>query len=143
LPALADAFARDRRGGQLGLATLMLLALGAVLVARLAGAPSPALVADPSASATARPTASPSGAPAGTMEPTARPTASVPPSTPGSTSSPVPATPEPVPTTYTVRPGDTLVGIAARFGTTVAALAELNGITDPGRIRPGQVLRLP
>src|SRR5690606_4025239 len=29
---------------------------------------------------------------------------------------------------YTVRPGDTLSGIAARFGTTAQALAEANGI---------------
>jgi LysM repeat protein len=42
-----------------------------------------------------------------------------------------------------VRPGDSLTAIAARFGTTVAVLAELNGISDPARIRAGQVLQLP
>lgn len=44
--------------------------------------------------------------------------------------------------TYTVVSGDTLSGIAARYGTTVAALASLNGISNPNLIRVGQVLRL-
>ena len=39
---------------------------------------------------------------------------------------------------YTVRPGDTLSGIASRFGTTYQALAESNGIADPDLIFPGQ-----
>ena len=44
-----------------------------------------------------------------------------------------PAKPGPapsVPKEYTVRPGDTLSEIAARFGTTVSRLAALNGIAD-------------
>ncbi len=45
--------------------------------------------------------------------------------------------------TYTVRPGDTLWAIARRYGTTVTALAAANGIQDPDRICPGQVLRIP
>lgn len=44
--------------------------------------------------------------------------------------------------TYTVHRGDTLSGIATRFDTTVAALAELNGIDDPNLIYVGQVLRV-
>lgn len=44
---------------------------------------------------------------------------------------------------YTVRPGDTLWAIAARFGTTVSALAKLNNLTNPDLIYPGQVLLLP
>jgi len=44
--------------------------------------------------------------------------------------------------TYTVRPGDTLSGIAARFGTTAAALATQNGLANPELIYVGQVLRL-
>lgn len=44
--------------------------------------------------------------------------------------------------TYTVVAGDTLSGIAARFGTTVAALVAANGIANPNLIRVGQVLRL-
>ncbi|MFN7132144.1 MAG: LysM peptidoglycan-binding domain-containing protein [Myxococcales bacterium] len=46
-------------------------------------------------------------------------------------------------TTYTIRSGDTLSLIAARHRTTVQALASLNRIGDPNRIRPGQVLRIP
>lgn len=42
--------------------------------------------------------------------------------------------------TYTVQPGDTLSGIAARFGTTYQRLAEVNGIANPNLIYPGQVL---
>ena len=44
--------------------------------------------------------------------------------------------------TYTVRSGDTLSEIAARFGTSANQLASLNGISNPNRIYPGQVLRL-
>ncbi|MFT3711918.1 MAG: LysM peptidoglycan-binding domain-containing protein [Archangium sp.] len=45
--------------------------------------------------------------------------------------------------TYRVRSGDTLSGIASRYGTTVSALASLNGISNPNMIYAGQVLRLP
>ena len=44
--------------------------------------------------------------------------------------------------TYTVRRGDTLWAIARRFGTTVSAIASENGIQNPSRIYPGQVLRI-
>jgi LysM repeat protein len=44
--------------------------------------------------------------------------------------------------TYTVRRGDTLFRIAQQFGTTVAQLAYLNGITNPSTIYSGQVLVL-
>jgi LysM domain len=47
--------------------------------------------------------------------------------------------------TYVVQPGDTLSGIAAReLGSARLAdeLARLNGITDPGALRIGQVLKL-
>lgn len=44
--------------------------------------------------------------------------------------------------TYTVVAGDTLSGIAARYGTTVANLAAINGISNPNLINVGQVLRL-
>ena len=40
--------------------------------------------------------------------------------------------------TYTVKKGDTLSGIAARYGTTYQKLAKDNGISDPDRIYPGQ-----
>jgi cell wall-associated NlpC family hydrolase len=44
--------------------------------------------------------------------------------------------------TYTVASGDTLSSIAARFGTSYQALAQINGISDPNLIQVGQVLRL-
>jgi len=44
---------------------------------------------------------------------------------------------------YTVRWGDTLYSIARRFGTTVAAIAQANGIINPAYIRVGQVLFVP
>lgn len=45
--------------------------------------------------------------------------------------------------TYTVQRGDTLWGIALRYGATVQALAAANHIADPNLILPGQVLRIP
>lgn len=44
---------------------------------------------------------------------------------------------------YTVKKGDTLSGIARKYGTTVAALAATNGIANPNLIRVGQVLKIP
>ncbi len=77
---------------------------------------------------------------------------------PSATSTPVPAQPTatPVPPTvdptatattgpvnYTVQPGDSLSGIAARYGISQDVLAAANGITDPNRIYAGQVLTIP
>ena len=45
--------------------------------------------------------------------------------------------------TYVVQAGDTLSGIATKFGTTVANLVSLNNISDPNLIYVGQVLKLP
>lgn len=56
------------------------------------------------------------------------------------------ATPAPQPSnnsaTYTVQSGDTLSGIAAKFGTTYQKIAADNGIANPNIIHPGQVLRI-
>lgn len=41
---------------------------------------------------------------------------------------------------YQVRPGDTLTGIAARHGVSVAELVSLNGLANPDRLLVGQVL---
>lgn len=46
------------------------------------------------------------------------------------------------PVTYTVKPGDTLSGIAARYGTTYQAIAAKNGIANPNLIYPGQTLKI-
>jgi membrane-bound lytic murein transglycosylase D len=45
--------------------------------------------------------------------------------------------------TYRVKHGDNLGGIARRHGTSVKALQNLNGITDPRRLRAGAVIKLP
>jgi LysM repeat protein len=45
--------------------------------------------------------------------------------------------------TVTVRSGDSLSKFAAQHGTSVRALADANGITNPDRIRIGQTLVIP
>jgi LysM repeat protein len=53
------------------------------------------------------------------------------------------AAPPPEPERYRVRAGDTLGSIARRTGVSERSLASLNGIDDPRRLRPGQLLVLP
>jgi LysM repeat protein len=64
------------------------------------------------------------------------------PTTPGATPVPQPTAVPTTAQTYTVVAGDTLSKIAAQFGTTVAALASANGITNPNLIYVGQVLKI-
>lgn len=44
---------------------------------------------------------------------------------------------------YTVKPGDTLSGIATKYGTTFQELAEYNGISNPNLIYPEQKIKIP
>lgn len=44
--------------------------------------------------------------------------------------------------TYTVKSGDTLSGIAQKYGTTYQAIAQKNGMSNPNKIYPGQELRI-
>lgn len=44
---------------------------------------------------------------------------------------------------YTVQKGDTLSGIAAKYGTTYQKIAAYNGITNPNLIRVGQKIKIP
>jgi LysM repeat protein len=69
--------------------------------------------------------------------------------------SPAPPTVEPAPTQatttgtggqyvlYKVKQGDTVASIAAQYGTTITAVANLNGLTDPSLIVVGQELKIP
>lgn len=69
--------------------------------------------------------------------------ASSPPVAPAPAPAPTPPAPAPAAgRTYVVASGDTLSGIAARFGTTYQELARINGIANPNVILAGQVLRL-
>jgi LysM repeat protein len=129
--------ARDRPAGQLALGALMLVAFAAIAFARLSGVGAGGLAAgagSPSPLAT-RAAALPTPTP--TPVPTAAPSAAT---------SPV-LTPAPNPTqptrTYKVKRGDTLIGIAARFGTTAPVLIDLNNIKNPARLAVGARLKLP
>ena len=64
------------------------------------------------------------------------------PSTPIPAPQPVEHVGHPATGTYTVQSGDTLSGIAAKFGTTYQILSAINGIGDPNQIWPGQVLKV-
>ena len=44
---------------------------------------------------------------------------------------------------YTVRPGDTLSGLAAQTGVSVDAMAAMNGLDPAGLLRAGTVIKLP
>ena len=69
----------------------------------------------------------------------------------GSGSTPAPATPPPATVTpapssgatYVVQRGDTLWGIARKFGVSQPAIMAANGITNPNRILAGQTLVIP
>lgn len=47
------------------------------------------------------------------------------------------------PSTYVVKKGDTLSGIANKYGTTYQKLASYNNIADPNKIYAGQVIQIP
>jgi len=64
--------------------------------------------------------------------------------TPGSYTPPPPPPPSSNPKTYTVKSGDTMSGIAAKFGISLAALENANPqIKNPNLIYPGEVLNIP
>ena len=128
------AAARDRPAGQIALASLMVVAFAAIALARLSGVGGVGLGAGASPSPQASVLAV---LPSPTPEPSPVPT-------PSATPSAAP-TPQPTPETrtYKVKRGDTLSGIAARFGTTVKVLVDLNDISNPSRIAIGARLKVP
>ena len=142
------AFRSERSLGQAALMMLMALAFALIVFAKLSGGTSPAGAADASASpratahasspgGSARPSSSSTGAPSAAPSSSAAASGG-----PGSSAS-AGATAKPVTKTYRVKSGDTLIGIAAKFGTTPKAIARLNGITNTANLKVGQVLRIP
>jgi nucleoid-associated protein YgaU len=133
LPSFGD----RRQLGQIGLVVLMVVALGAILLARLGQSDTPGLAGGsptPHASVHASPKTTPRPSATATSSP--GPSTSAPARTPG-------ASPTTKPATYKVKSGDTLSSIAARFHTTAKAIEDLNGLKSPFVIHPGEVLKLP
>jgi LysM repeat protein len=138
IPALGT----DRSTSQALLIVLLALAFAAILVAKMTagGGTTPAGLTEPSPTPHATALASQS---ASSSAPTSRPTA---PATSGSSASLAPATPGATAKavrTYKVKSGDTLIGIAAKYGTTPKAIAALNGIAVSSNLHIGQILKIP
>lgn len=139
-----------RTGGQALLVGLMALAFLILVVARTTAptAPGSPVPLASSGAAGGESAPAPGGSTGAVASSTPGPSTSpVPSSTPG-TVTPMPSatpatTPLPGGQTYTVQPGDTMSGIAAKFGTTVKAIAAANNIADPRVIHVGQVLLIP
>jgi len=135
----------ERLSGQAILVILLGLAFAAILAARLtagglpavadgATSPSPAGSVGASAQASSHPaTSRPSGSADASTGAPSGPVAS------GQGASAAP----PGTRTYKIKSGDTLVGIAAKFGTTPKAIAKLNGLTNPAALKVGQTLKIP
>ena len=153
----------DRRTRAVSLALAMLLALPWAAGCqrskpRRAGASSALAtlaMAIPSATPTLPPmlSATEGAPPTDTLAP-APPETATPPLTPSATvtwaptatASPTAISPTPLPTgdiTYTVREGDTLSSLARAYRTTVWAIMNKNGLTDPDHLRVGQTLIIP
>jgi LysM repeat protein len=148
----------DRGISQGSLVALMAVAFGALAITRLGGGPElrpaavePDATRTPAAAESVAPsdaTTSPdTGTPPPTLVPSGGEESAAPPAktqAPAKTAKP---TAKPVAggsgTTYEVQSGDTLSGIAAEHGTTWQALARLNKLDDPRRLRVGQVLEIP
>lgn len=133
----------DRTTVQTVLVVLLALAFAAIVLARLTSGEVPAgVVGSPSVAASSAPGAGGSAAPA-TRRPTTAPSggSAAPAGLGGAGESS--STPGATAPTYKVKAGDTLIGIAAKFGTTAKAIAELNGLSDPSSLHSGQVLRIP
>ena len=132
-PSLVEQAVRlpfDRAPGQLALVALMILAFAVVAITRLsAGSVAPPASPPPSLIAVA--SSSPSPIPTPTASASAEPSAS-------SSASAEPS----FRTTYTVKAGDTLSGIAKRFKTTTTAIRSLNHLSS-NTIHKGQVLKIP
>jgi LysM domain len=132
-PRLLDQAARlqlDRAPGQIALVALMVVAFAIVLLSRFsagappAASPGPSFVAVlPSAAVTPRPSPA--------VRPSAAPSAAA-------SAAPAPS----FRTTYVVKKGDTLIGVATKFKTTAAKIRTLNGLKS-STLHVGQTLKIP
>jgi LysM repeat protein len=133
-PRLIDQVSRlqlDRTPGQLALIVLMVLAFAVVALSRLSTGSTPVESPGPSAIAIAPSPSVPTPAPRPSIEPSVTPSAAP-------SASPSPS----YRTTYRVKKGDTLVGVAAKFKTTAAAIRRLNNLKT-STLHVGQVLKIP
>ncbi len=144
----------SRAGGQAILIGLMVVAFVIVAIIRSTppgegpGASHGASGPGGSPAVATLPAVGPASAPAtAVLSPAPTPLAIASPSGSSATPAATPrATSSAVPTgtgQYTVKAGDTLIRIAARFGTTLKVLKQLNNIDNVRLIRPGQVLIVP
>jgi LysM repeat protein len=134
----------DRTAGQAALVVLLALAFVGVVLSRPSGSDgTPGGVGGPSVSPAATTPARSPAASAAVVEPS--PSSVEPSPTPKLTLVPTEDSPPPStrPAHYRVKPGDTLSGIAAEYGTTWQVLAELNDIKNPSALRVGTILDLP
>ena len=148
IPALRS----DRSTAQMALVALLGVAFALIILARVTGgggvagagdaSPTPAITQAASAPpASARPSARPTATPVPGSS--AQPTGSNPPGPSAKPSGSPAGSSSPAPRTYKVKAGDTLIGIAAKFGTTPKAIATLNGLSDLSSLKIGQVLKIP
>jgi len=139
------AFRSDRSLWQAILIGLLVIAFAAIVLTRVtdggtaggaSGSPTPGSTAQasPRASGSAPSAGASASGPLASASATQGSGASAAPGDPGAS----PASSR----TYKVKAGDTLVGIAAKYGTTVRAITELNGLTDT-TLHIGQSLKIP
>jgi LysM repeat protein len=141
LGSTSIAWPLDRAVSQVALVGLMVVAFALVAIARLSATDAGTASTSPSPQASAAIVA---GTPSPTPLPTPSPSPSIDlPSQSAAPPSAAPATPVPsFRTTYTVKSGDTLLGIASRFKTTVAKIKKLNNLTS-NTLHIGQKLKIP
>lgn len=131
-----------RAGGQVLLVGLIVVAFSVLLVARGTPSPTPASTgSSPLPTVVAGAGSSDSPPAAATLAPAAG--AATPGVSPGIAASPSGGVDSVVEKTYKVKRGDTLGGIARKFGVTVKALRKANGLTTGDVIKRGQVLVIP
>lgn len=126
---------RHRAAAQAGLGAMLVIAFVAIAISRAPGDGSSGALLVPSASLAPTPTAVPTVTPT----PSTVSTVAV---TPVATVAVTPSLPAPTRATYKVVAGDTLYALAIRWGTSVQAIVDLNGLSSTN-LRVGQELLIP